>query len=250
MSLQSISATILAKNGKKHIKEVLTALQGFGEVILLDNGSTDETVEIASSFANVKIHSLENFEGFGKAHRLMEDLAANDWILSIDSDEVLSTEAADEIDKMYLDTHALYELEFHNYFNDKWITTCGWYPDAHPRLYNKKTARFSDSYVHEKVVGDFLSVRRLKGHVTHYSYDNVEDFLRKMQSYSTLFAEQNRGKKSSSVCKALTHGCFGFFKSYILKRGFTQGYEGFIISYYNAQTAFWKYIKLYEANKK
>jgi hypothetical protein len=71
-----------------------------------------------------------------------------------------------------------------------------------------------------------------------------------MQNYSTLFAEQNRGKKSSSVCKALIHGWFGFFKSYVLKRGFVQGYEGFIISCYNAQTAFWKYIKLYEANKR
>ncbi len=250
MNLQIISATILTKNGKKHIKEVLEALRGFGEVILLDNGSTDETLAIASEFPNVKIHTLEHFEGFGKAHRMMEDLATNDWILSIDSDEVLSTDAAAEIDAMYMDKGAIYELTFRNYFNGRWIKSCGWYPDAHPRLYNKKMARFTESYVHEKVVGDSVGFRRLGGYITHYSYDGIEDFLRKMQTYSTLFAEQNRGKKSSSVCKALIHGCFGFLKSYVLKRGFTERYEGFIISYYNAQTAFWKYIKLYEANKK
>ncbi len=250
MNLQSISVTILTKNGKKHIKDVLEALREFGEVILLDNSSTDETVQIASSFANVKVHSLECFEGFGKAHRLMEDLACNDWILSIDSDEVLSNEAIEGIKETEANHNFIYEFAFRNYFNGKWIKTCGWYPDAHPRLYNKQKARFTDSFVHEKVVGEDMQTKRISGYITHYSYDGVEDFLRKMQNYSTLFAEQNRGKKSSSVCKALAHGCFGFFKSYILKRGFIQGYEGFIISYYNAQTAFWKYIKLYEANKK
>jgi len=245
-----ISATILTKNGKKHIEEVLSALKNFDEVVLLDNGSTDGTAEIASRFSNVKIYTLEKFEGFGKAHRKMEELAQNDWILSIDSDEVLSSEAKSEIFSIELDENTIYELPFRNYFNGKWIKSCGWYPDAHPRLYNKKRARFSDSFVHEKVVGENVKTKRLNGHITHYSYDCIEDFLRKMQNYSTLFAEQNRGKKNSSVLKALLHGWFGFFKSYILKRGFTQGYEGFIISYYNAQTAFWKYIKLYEANKR
>lgn len=245
-----ITATILTKNGKKRIREVLEALKDFSEVIVLDNGSTDETLAIASEFKNVKIHTLERFEGFGKAHRLMEDLASNEWILSIDSDEVLSAEALAEIRGGALDAGVIYEFFFRNYFNGRWIKTCGWHPDAHPRLYNKTRARFTESFVHEKVVGENVKTKRLRGHITHYSYDNVEDFLRKMQTYSTLFAEQNRGKKSSSITKALIHGWFGFFKSYILKRGITQGYEGFIISYYNAQTAFWKYIKLYEANKR
>jgi glycosyltransferase involved in cell wall biosynthesis len=245
-----ITATILAKNAQKHIEEVLSALKNFDEVVLLDNGSTDGTTEIASRFSNVKIYTLDSFEGFGKAHQKMEELARNDWILSIDSDEVLSYEAEAEIFSMKLDENTIYELPFRNYFNGKWIKSCGWYPDAHPRLYNKKKARFNDSFVHERVVGQNVKTKRLNGYITHYSYDTVEDFLRKMQNYSTLFAEQNRGKKSSSVCKALIHGWFGFFKSYVLKRGFVQGYEGFIISCYNAQTAFWKYIKLYEANKR
>ncbi len=245
-----ITATILTKNGKKRIGEVLNALRDFSEVIVLDNGSTDETLAIAAEFTNVKIHKLEKFEGFGKAHRAMEDLASNEWILSIDSDEVISQEAVADIRSGALDPGTVYEFAFRNYFNGKWIKTCGWYPDAHPRLYNKTRARFTESFVHEKVVGENVKIKRLKGYITHYSYDNVEDFLRKMQSYSTLFAEQNRGKKSSSIGKAFLHGWFGFFKSYILKRGFVQGYEGFIISYYNGQTAFWKYIKLYEANRR
>jgi len=91
---------------------------------------------------------------------------------------------------------------------------------------------------------------KLNNPIIHYSYENVGDFLKKMQTYSTLFAEQNQGKKSASSWKAIVHGMFAFFKSYFLKKGFLDGYEGFLISMYNGHTAFYKYIKLYEANKK
>ncbi len=89
-----------------------------------------------------------------------------------------------------------------------------------------------------------------KSPLVHYSYESISDFLQKMQSYSTLFAKQNCGKKSSSPFKAITHGFFAFFKSYIIKRGILGGYEGFVISAYNGHTAFYKYLKLYEANNR
>ena len=90
----------------------------------------------------------------------------------------------------------------------------------------------------------------MEGSLKHYSYASISDFLTKMQSYSTLFALQNQGRKSSSPIKAILHGMFAFWKSYVLKRGFLGGYEGFVISAYNGHTAFYKYLKLYEANQK
>lgn len=249
MDLQKISVTVLAKNSQQYLQEVLLALSAFGEVLLYDTGSTDQTLTIASSFPNVRIIQAA-FVGFGPTHNLASTAAKYDWILSIDSDEVVSAEMAQDIAKVTPDTHSVYSFPRNNYFNGKWIKWCGWYPDKQIRLYNRTTTRFSDAQVHEAIISKDMNVISLKGPMIHYSYASIADFLAKMQSYSTLFAQQNQGKKSSSLCKAILHGAFAFFKSYVLKRGFLGGYEGFVISAYNGHTAYYKYLKLYEANRK
>lgn len=244
-----ISVTILVKNGEKHLKDVLNALRGFNEVVLYDTGSTDRTLEIAKEFSNVAIYN-KKFSGFGPSHNAAANLAKNDWILSIDSDEVLSGELAKEILQRDLDPQCIYALPFHNYYNGKRIKWCGWSPEKHVRLYHRKKTAFSEAVLHEKVIGDGLKEITLHHPVNHYSYDSISDFLIKLERYSTLFAQQYRGKKTSSPFKALSHALFAFFKSYFLKKGFLGGYEGLLISAYMAHTAFYKYLKLYEANKK
>jgi glycosyltransferase involved in cell wall biosynthesis len=244
-----ISVTILTKNSQKYLWEVLDSLKGFTEVLIFDNGSTDETLNIAAGFENVTIHK-GLFEGFGPTHNKASSLAKFDWILSMDSDEIVSHEMADEIFKLKLDPECVYSFPRHNYFNGKFIKWCGWYPDRQTRLYNRTKTRFTDAQVHEAVIVKGMNSVSLNGPMIHYSYECVADFLSKMQSYSTLFAKQNAGKRKSSPCKAVLHGFFAFFKSYILKRGILGGYEGFLISAYNGHTAFYKYIKLYEANQK
>jgi hypothetical protein len=109
---------------------------------------------------------------------------------------------------------------------------------------------FTNVQVHESIIYDHLQHISLKCPLRHYSYDTIDDFLRKMQSYSTLFAAQNQGIKKSSFGKAVSHGCFAFFKSYLLKKGIFGGREGFEISFYNGATAFYKYLKLAEANRR
>ncbi len=244
-----ISVTILTKNSQKYLWELLDALKGFSEVLLFDNGSTDDTLNIASNFENVTIHK-GIFEGFGPTHNKASNLAKFDWILSIDSDEIVSKEMAEKIFQLKLDTECVYTFPRHNYFNGKFIKWCGWYPDRQIRLYNRTKTKFSDAQVHEAVIADGMSIVPINGPLIHYSYESVADFLSKMQSYSTLFAKQNVGKLHSSPLKASLHGFFAFFKSYILKRGILGGYEGFLISAYNGHTAFYKYLKLYEANQK
>lgn len=242
-----ISVTILTKNSQKYLKEVLLSLQMFEEVLLYDTGSTDETLNIAMTFPNVKIHRGE-FSGFGPTHNKASDSAKHDWILSIDSDEVVTEEMAAEIHRVVLNPKAVYSFPRHNYYRGKFIKWCGWYPDRQFRLYHRKHTRFTDAQVHEAVVIENMHHVPLNAPLRHYSYENVSDFLSKMQSYSELFAVQNKGKKKSSISKAILHGWFAFFKSYVLKRGFMGGYEGFVISVYNGNTAFYKYIKLLEAN--
>ncbi len=244
-----ISVTILTKNSEKYLPEVLNALKAFEEVLVYDTGSKDQTLEIARSFPNVTLFQ-EPFLGFGPTHNLASAAAKHDWILSIDSDEVPEPELVQEILRLSLDPKAVYAFARHNYFNGKFIKWCGWHPESIVRMYHRKSTRFSDNQVHEGVITEGFKQVQLKGSLKHYSYSSIAEFLEKMQLYSTLFAKQNAGKKNSSPSKAVLHGFFAFFKSYILKRGIFGGYEGYVISLYNGHTAYYKYLKLYELNQK
>ena len=247
MFLQDISVTVLTKNSEKYLKEVLKSLAPFGEVILYDTGSTDNTIDIAQTFPNVRVIRAE-FSGFGPTHNMASAAAKNNWILSIDSDEIATPELIRAIAEENADIKTVFSFPRHNYFNGKFIKWCGWYPDRQVRLYNKTKTKFSDDQVHEAIISESMRHVALKGPIIHYSYGSIADFLSKMQSYSSLFASQYRGKRKSSFSKALLHGAFAFFKTYILKRGFLGGYEGYVISAYNAHTAYYKYLKLHEAN--
>lgn len=246
--LKEISVTVLTKNSQKHLKEVLEALVPFGEVLIYDTGSKDSTLEIAKAYSNVKIVEAP-FIGFGPTHNMASATAINDWILSIDSDEVVSEQIPMILAAESLNPKAVYSFPRHNYFNGKFIKCCGWFPDRQIRLYNRQHTKFSDDQVHEAIISRGMRQVPLTAPIVHYSYGSIADFLTKMQSYSTLFAEQYQGKRKSSLGKALMHGWFAFFKSYVLKRGFLGGYEGFVISAYNGHTAYYKYLKLYEANQ-
>ncbi len=249
--LAPISATILTKNSQALLRDVLAALEWCDEVVVLDTGSTDATLSIAAQFANVSLHQLRQpFPGFGRAHQMAVALARHDWILSIDSDEVVSPKLRDEISTLALDPRTVYVIPFENYFNGRLITTCGWAPDRHERLFNRTAANFCASEVHERVRSDGLSVVHLRQPIWHYSYRCLEDFLVKMSAYSKLFAVQNAGRRKSSSLKAVSRSAWAFVKSYVLERGMLQGAEGLVISVYKAQTVFWKYLLLHEANRR
>lgn len=237
-----ISVTILTKNSEKHLKEVLKPLSCFDEVLILDNGSKDTTLEIAHQGENAVIHHSP-FIGFGPLHNKACELAKNDWILSVDSDEILTKDLIAEIQATALDADTVYFIPRKNLFKGKWIKGCGWYPNYQARLFNRKQTKFSDAQVHEQVLFQGMQTHRFQHPLIHYSYEKTEDFLKKMHAYSALFAKQAKGKKGG-LFKALTHGFFAFFKSYILKRGFLDGKEGFLISKYQGDTAFYKYMML------
>ncbi|GAB4185113.1 MAG: hypothetical protein Tsb0015_01790 [Simkaniaceae bacterium] len=244
-----ISVIILTKNNEKTIKRALDSTLSFEEVIILDSESTDDTYEIAKTYDHVQWHS-HPFLGFGPMRQLAEKHAKNDWILSLDSDEAISPQLINDLKNLKLIPNCIYSIPRHNFFRDKWIKWCGWYPDRQMRLYNKRKTGYSSSLVHEGILTDNMQIIALNSPVFHYSYEKIEDFLAKMQMYSSLFAKENTGKKRSSLLHAMGHGLYAFFKSYFLKKGFLGGEEGFIISLYNAHTAFYKYLKLSEANRR
>lgn len=242
-----ISVTILTKNSELYLDKVLSHLTRFSEVLLYDSGSEDQTFEIAKKYPNVVIHR-GTFDGFGKTHNLASSLCKNDWILSIDSDEIVTPELLEEIFNLKLETSTVYSISRHNYYREKFIKGCGWYPDRVFRLYNKKTTSFTDALVHEAVITDNLKRCDLKEPILHFPYKSTQDFIHKMQLYSTLFAKEKAGKKKATFLSALSHGFFAFFKSYFLKHGFLLGSQGFEISFYNGITAYYKYLKLRDLN--
>jgi glycosyltransferase involved in cell wall biosynthesis len=244
-----ISVTILTKDSARYLHTVLQSVRSFAEVVVLDSGSSDETLSIARRFPNVKVFTTQ-FKGFGLLHNEASALAQHDWILSLDSDEVMTEGLAREIAALRLEEGCVYAFPRRNYYNGKVIRGCGWSPDRQLRLYHRKRTRFTEAQVHEGVIVTGLRKVALSEPVDHYSYHGVADFLTKMQRYSELFAKEHQGKMRSSLGIAIGHSLAAFLKSYVVKRGIACGQEGFIISVYNANMAFYKYLRLHEANQR
>lgn len=245
-----ISVTILTKNSEKYLAECLNALRGFDEIIVLDNGSTDSTMDVARSYDNCIVHEHE-FIGFGPLKKLAVSFCKNDWILSVDSDEIFNKELVNEILHLDLDQKVVYAILRDNYYNKKLVKCCGWGNDYVQRLFNQKETNFNNKQVHEGVeILEDMKESKLKGTFKHYTFDSADELLIKMDKYSTLYANEHKNLKKSSPLMAFSKSVFAFFKNYILQKGFLYGYEGLIISISNANGVFYKYAKLYEENKK
>ena len=246
--IQHISPVVLAKNNETTIEKTLHSLQNFKDVVVYDNGSSDATMQIAKEFSNVHLIQGE-FKGFGWTKNHAASFAKNDWILIIDSDEVVDGELFKTLQNTHLDPNTVYLLNFKAFYKNIQVKHCGWNNQKIKRLYNKTTTRYNDNDVHEDIITEGMNTELLRGNVEHYSYQSIEQFVNKANTYSTLFAENNAGKKRSSPAKAFFNGCYSFFRTYILKQGFRDGYVGLIIAFSHMVTNFYKYIKLYEANK-
>ncbi|RXI28672.1 glycosyltransferase family 2 protein [Aliarcobacter trophiarum] len=244
----NISAVVLAKNSEKTIEKTLKSLVDFDDVIVYDNGSTDETINIAKKFSNVNLIQGE-FKGFGWTKNCASSFALNDWVLIIDSDEVVDRELLNELKTKKLDKNIVYRLNFKAFYKDIQVKHCGWNNQKIKRLYNKTITKYNSNDVHEDIITDGLNIEEIKGNVEHYSYHTISEFIIKADRYSTLFATNNAGKKASSPTKAFLNSIYSFFRTYIIKQGFRDGYVGLVIAYSHAVTNFYKYIKLYELNK-
>lgn len=245
-----ISVSILVKNAEHTLKECLESLREFDDIIILDNGSTDKSCEIAKSFPQVNIKQSE-FIGFGALKNLAMSYAKYEWILSIDADEVLEAQtlALIKANLTSMQTNHIYALPRKNLYNGEWIKACGWYPDYVYRIFNKTFTHFNDNIVHESLIlPKNAQIITLQSGLKHYAYDNIAHLLDKLQRYSSLWAEQNTHKTSSPL-KAITHGAWTFVRDYFFKKGILYGYKGFVISSCNALGTFFKYMKLYETQK-
>ncbi len=248
-----ISVVILTKNSATYLPRCLNVLNKFSEVVIVDNGSTDATMTIAASYPNVKIYERE-FCGFGPLKNIGADLASNDWVLFVDSDEVLHPSLADYILSLALDDSKVYQFYRKNYYDNLLIDGCSWDNDYVTRLFNRKVTRFNDNQVHESIITKGLTVEKIAQmsdrFIYHFPYSNTSQLMAKLEHYANLYAANNYGKKTVKLWMIPLKTMAAFLKNYLLKKGFKYGYEGFLISSYNTMGVLVKYLKLYELNRK
>lgn len=253
MNLKQISVIIIVKNAEQTLLECLSSLKDFDEIILLNNESSDNTLKIAQEFQkefeNLHIYH-STFIGFGALKNLALSYAKNEWILSIDADEVLEYECINELKKLELQKENIIALSRKNLYKGEWIKACGWSPDFVLRIFNKNFTRFNDNLVHESLILQSNAKKiYLKNGLRHYACNGMESMIYKMNLYTSFSAKEKlkQGKKAS-VFGAILRFWLTFIKDYFFRGGIKYGYKGFIIALLNANGAFFRYMKLYELN--
>lgn len=244
-----LSVIIITKNEAAHIADCLDSVSFADEIIVLDSGSTDNTREIAAA-KGAKVTTSPDWPGFGPQKNRALELASGIWVLSIDADERVTPELAAEIQRELAQPRAsAYKIARLSNFGGRWIRHSGWWPDHVLRLFRQDSARFKDVAVHESVVTT-SPVAVLDGHFLHYPYADLETFIAKINHYSTEAACMMHAKgKTSSLAGAIGHSVWTFVRIYLIRRGFLDGKEGFVLAAMGAAGSFFRYNKLLWLNK-
>lgn len=238
-----ISATIIAFNEERNIARVIESLRCCDEILVLDSGSNDRTVELASKHGARVIDC--SWHGYAAQKNIAAELAAHDWILALDADESLSEALEAEIWQIKksgpeFDGYTMPRLA---QYLGRWILHSGWYPDRKVRLFNRQKAKWVGEFVHESVKVEG-SVGHLESNLLHFTCSSLSEHLRSMDGYTTLAAQElvTRGK-NLAVTRLLFDPPWTFFQTYVLKLGFMDGVEGLTIAYMAALYNFLKYSK-------
>jgi len=246
--MQSLSVVIICKNEAGIIGQTLQSLEGLcDDIIVYDNGSTDNTIELVKKF-NVQLHA-GNWEGFGKTKNKAIALAKHDWILSLDADEAVDETLKSSLLALQLsDEKVVYELKYKNFLGKKHLRYGEWGSDKHIRLFNRKTVSWDDAAVHEElVIPEFKKIMKLKGYVLHHTMADINDYASKMVRYAMLNAEKyHRLRIKSSFFKIRVAPGLTFFNYFILKLGFLDGYAGYVCARMTSWYTFLKYARLRE----
>ena len=237
-----LSATIITLNEEKNIADCLASLSFVDEIVVVDSGSSDRTEEICRSLPAVRFFN-HPWQGYGLQKNFAANLAGNDWILNIDADERVTPELRDSIAGADLTGFPAFRMARENYFGTRRIRRCGWYPDYNVRLYDRRSCRFKERAVHESLEHDG-NIGTLAGNLRHFTYTGISDYVRRMDRYSTLAAQE---LIKAGVSPTILHIAFKppatFVKMYILRGGFLEGYAGFLLSCLYACYTLCKYAK-------
>lgn len=245
-----ISVVIITRDEEAAIGSCLDSVAWADEIIVLDSGSTDRTVDIARSKGAI-VTADSDWPGFGEQKNRALQLATGDWILSIDADERVTPELAEEIRSVVASAGSKpgYAMPRLSSYCGRYMRHSGWWPDYVTRLVQRGRGRFSPSLVHERMEVDG-PVGRLQHTLMHDSFQTLEQVLDKVNRYSSLSAQQMAAAgRRGGIVTALGHGLAAFIRTYVFKAGFLDGREGLMLAVSNAEGAYYKYVKLFLLNR-
>src|ERR1700687_5357978 len=238
-----ISAAIITYNEERNIARVLESLRCCDEIVVIDSGSNDRTVELATKLGARVIDSV--WRGFAGQKNYASEHCEHDWVLSLDADEALSEALEAEIWNLkkngpQFDAYTMPRLA---QYLGRWILHGGWYPDRKVRLYDRRKAKWVGNFVHESVEVDGR-IGHLESNLLHFTCDSLSEHLRTLDRYTTLAAEELVSRKVKvPTWKMIVDPPWTFAKAYFFQRGFLDGVEGLIICYMAAFYTFLKYSK-------
>ena len=268
--LRLLSAVVITLNSAATLKRCLESLSFADEVIVLDGGSSDQTQVIARA-RGARCYENSDWQGFGVQKNRALDLASHNWVLLLDSDEWLEVDAAKEIRQLLEDAgkptdHSVdetstpasvaspstrplaYRLRRRSRYLGRIVRHSGWWPDHVTRLFHRDAARYSEDWVHERLLlREPKRLGTLRAVIEHDAVMSVEQVLSKTNRYSTLSAKQmHAAGRSASVSLAIGKGLWAFVRTYLFQLGFLDGRVGFLIAFHSAETTFYRYLKLWE----
>ena len=238
-----ITATIITLNEERNIARAIESLRCCDEILMLDSGSSDHTLDVAKNLGARVIETA--WHGYATQKNLAAEQAANDWILSIDADEALSESLEGEIWNLKKNgpKHDAYTMPRLAQYLGRWIFHGGWYPDRKVRLYHRGKARWIGEFVHESVKVDGR-VGHLDANLLHYTCESLSEHMKTMDRYTTLAAEEMVARRRKVPTHRLViDPAWTFVKGYFLQRGFLDGLEGLAIAYMSSLYTFLKYAK-------
>lgn len=246
-----ITGIVITKDEEKNIRECLESIKWLDEIIILDSGSTDNTLGIAKNFTN-NIHTTE-IRNIPEKRRfaLNNSKISNNWVLFLDADERITPELRKEIESLSDNSDVSgYYFNRRNYYLGKWIKHCGIYPDYCLRLFRKDKGKITNRIIHEGIEVEGGSLK-LKNDMLHYSYNDLEQMVSKINFFSSEEASEHlRNNKKITKIGVFTHALSAFLRVFISRKGFLDGLSGFYVSFTYSLVNFLSHLKLLKLQNK
>ncbi|MDR9892027.1 glycosyltransferase family 2 protein [Pseudenterobacter timonensis] len=246
-----LSVVLIARNSADLLAQALASVAWADEIILLDSGSNDDTVDIARA-AGAKVYIDTDWQGYGIQRQRAQSFATGDYILMLDTDERVTPELQQAIQAVLQAPQpgVVYSIARRNYFLGRFMRHSGWYPDRVLRLYERERYQYNASQVHESLACENAKIVALKGDLRHLTCRDFASFQRKQLNYATAWAQERhqRGKKVS-LTGIFTHTLGAFMKTLLLRGGVLDGKQGWLLAVVNAQYTFNKYTELWALNR-
>lgn len=248
--MPTLSVAMIVKNESQDLAACLETVKDWvDEIVIVDSGSQDNTQQIAEKF-QAKFYRHTDWQGFGKQRQLAQQYVTSDYVLWLDADERVTPELRQSIQQVISQppTDTVYQIGRLSSVFGREIRHAGWYPDYVVRLYPTAFAHYGDELVHERVhYPHHAQVEKLHGDLLHFTYKSIHHYLVKSAGYAKAWADQRqRNGKKASLFQGITHGITCFLKMYLLKAGFLDGKQGFLLAVLSAHSTFVKYAELWE----